>query len=868
MADFVAVIKRAVDGLSDQSPAMRQRVYEKARMAVRRQLEGMSPRPSEQAIEAQLAKLETAVNDVEADFAEPVLTDGDFVFDDLEPAPPPAGEAVSHREPEAEAPAEEQDEARDEEPAEAFDDPAHEPAGMTSEPVGAEPPDWSADVDPAPQPVDDAEPEERHAADEQPPADQEPPAYEEPADHDAPDGEDASDAAADEPEAPAEPAFEPDVASRPAGPAPVPFGSYAIGRAPTFPARVNREADAERAERGGFQPSRYQTGFGKPPEREPEPEPEPTIEPEAEAPASEIAGIDESAGLPDAEPVSAAEMDTGSGEPAVSLPEPEPVAAITLDHEAETAPTDMALPGEPSHGEDLAGGHEADWRRPEFSDTEVAAVEPQGMSHDELPPAYPGEDEWSPAETSSETQAPREANAADAGAAGGLVGLHDFSAPPDNQPPGESVESIFEDELRSQEAGSATDLKGATHEFDAGSHDAAFGFSGRDDRLAEAPAPRRAIRTGSPRSGSGRKRIAIGLLALLLIGGAGYAAWSNQDALMAMFSPSDTATDVADGDAAPQDVSPEGEEDVAAVPPETADEAPEPEQEDAAPTPAPQKFTQRLLPNGTEVDDGPAPLAVQPTPGEGRSLAVQTDEEGGGASTGEEAAPDDAPPGATITEEEIAQSEAADSDTVESAQAETSAAADADQPLGVGQSMFLYEERLGQRGPTALEGSVLWRIVSESPGGDAQPEAAIRGEINVPEKNLTALITIKRNADTSLPASHLIEIVFSLPANFEGGGIETVQRVAFKATEEDRGNELIAVPAKITDDFFMVALNDYAEAVSANLQLMREREWIDIPVVYGNGRRALITLDKGSQGVDIFNRALSEWQRRTGGSAG
>ena len=36
MADFVAVIRRAVDGLSDNNAEMRQKVYEKARGAVRR----------------------------------------------------------------------------------------------------------------------------------------------------------------------------------------------------------------------------------------------------------------------------------------------------------------------------------------------------------------------------------------------------------------------------------------------------------------------------------------------------------------------------------------------------------------------------------------------------------------------------------------------------------------------------------------------------------------------------------------------------------------------------------------------------------------------------------------------------------------
>ncbi|OWK24435.1 hypothetical protein AJ87_22470 [Rhizobium yanglingense] len=82
----------------------------------------------------------------------------------------------------------------------------------------------------------------------------------------------------------------------------------------------------------------------------------------------------------------------------------------------------------------------------------------------------------------------------------------------------------------------------------------------------------------------------------------------------------------------------------------------------------------------------------------------------------------------------------------------------------------------------------------------------MQANVTVPERNLSALVTFKRNSDPSLPASHLVEIVFSLPPNFEGGSIDSVQRISMKRTEQDRGDPLIAVPAKITDDFHMIAL--------------------------------------------------------------
>ena len=185
---------------------------------------------------------------------------------------------------------------------------------------------------------------------------------------------------------------------------------------------------------------------------------------------------------------------------------------------------------------------------------------------------------------------------------------------------------------------------------------------------------------------------------------------------------------------------------------------------------------------------------------------------------------------------------------------------DPSEPLGVAQKMILYEERLGQQSLEVKNGTVVWTLVSEQPD-NGPAEQVIRGEINNPDTGLTALLTIKRNTDASLPASHLIEIVFALPEDFKGGSIDQLQRIAFKQTEADQGSPLIAVPAKITQDFYMVALNDLEEARKANTDLMRQRNWIDIPLVYSSGRQALITLEKGASGTEVFNQALGAWAR-------
>ena len=155
--------------------------------------------------------------------------------------------------------------------------------------------------------------------------------------------------------------------------------------------------------------------------------------------------------------------------------------------------------------------------------------------------------------------------------------------------------------------------------------------------------------------------------------------------------------------------------------------------------------------------------------------------------------------------------------------------------------------------------------MQESPGGDAPPEPAIRAEVTIPGKDVQLRMTIRRNADQTLPASHIIEMIFLTPQGFEGGGIENVLRIAMKTSEQEAGSPLIGVPAKIADGYFLVALNDTKADQDANLTLLRNQEWIDIPVVYKSGRRALLTMEKGLPGEKIFDEAMKAWQAKTSG---
>lgn len=355
----------------------------------------------------------------------------------------------------------------------------------------------------------------------------------------------------------------------------------------------------------------------------------------------------------------------------------------------------------------------------------------------------------------------------------------------------------------------------------------------REDDAFDAPVPdltRPAARK------SGFKGMAIAIVVLLLLGAGGYAAWLNKEPLMALLSAGDGSQIAAS-------------QTPVEAPAGTPAETPAAAQEGAPPSPqagqpgepAPAqntrpKFTQRLQPDGTEVDPGPAGGGT--SIGEGTSLAQLTER------------PAEPPEQPAAPQEQAATTQDG---------APEQAAAPGQPAVAVGQRAIFYEERTAVEQGTADQGNVVWSQVEESPGGDNPAEPAIRADVVFPERDLNLRITIRRNADETLPASHIIELVFVTPDNFPGGVIDDVLRITFKDNEQSPGTPLLGIPAKIADNFFLVALTDGSQEIAANLALMQNRPWIDIPVIYRTGRRALITMEKGLSGETVFKDVIDTW---------
>jgi hypothetical protein len=177
----------------------------------------------------------------------------------------------------------------------------------------------------------------------------------------------------------------------------------------------------------------------------------------------------------------------------------------------------------------------------------------------------------------------------------------------------------------------------------------------------------------------------------------------------------------------------------------------------------------------------------------------------------------------------------------------------------VAQKVVLYDEDPNDPNGKRYVGSAIWRTETVSPGPGLAPEIAVRADVEIPERHLRMTWSLRRNTDKALPASHTIEIVFNLPTDFSEGGVNSIPGVLMKADEQARGVPLAGLAVKVTNGYFLVGLSAVDADVQRNIDLLKTRDWMDIPIVYVSGKRAILAMEKGIAGSRVFEEAFRAW---------
>jgi hypothetical protein len=185
------------------------------------------------------------------------------------------------------------------------------------------------------------------------------------------------------------------------------------------------------------------------------------------------------------------------------------------------------------------------------------------------------------------------------------------------------------------------------------------------------------------------------------------------------------------------------------------------------------------------------------------------------------------------------------------------------QGVSVAQRALLIEEAAGGESapPVTTQGRATWRLDTVN-GEQGQPlQSAVVGTVAFPDAGLTLVMTLQRNLDATLPASHTVSLAFSQTA--PQGAARVVQDVGLlsaKDEEAGRGSPVSGLPVRVRENLFLIGLSSLRGDVERNTDLLLRRSWFDIAVRYATGKRAVLTFEKGAAGTQVMQSAFDAWQ--------
>jgi hypothetical protein len=175
------------------------------------------------------------------------------------------------------------------------------------------------------------------------------------------------------------------------------------------------------------------------------------------------------------------------------------------------------------------------------------------------------------------------------------------------------------------------------------------------------------------------------------------------------------------------------------------------------------------------------------------------------------------------------------------------------------QNAVLFEEDPKNPQGRRYVGRVIWRTDNDLSENRNSREISVRADVVIPERSMKVSWEMRRNTDRSLPASHTIAIKFTLPQSFVHGGVTNVPGLMMKQSEQARGAPLVGLSVKVTNGYFLIGLSAIDTDRRRNTELLKERGWLDIPIVYDDGKRAILALEKGGPGKTAFETAFRAW---------
>ena len=185
-------------------------------------------------------------------------------------------------------------------------------------------------------------------------------------------------------------------------------------------------------------------------------------------------------------------------------------------------------------------------------------------------------------------------------------------------------------------------------------------------------------------------------------------------------------------------------------------------------------------------------------------------------------------------------------------------APDASSPalLGTARAAMLIASDNPQH-PVVSLGSTVWSTIRPVPGHPAT--VAVKADADIPDLKMHATMTLRKNTDPTLQATHTIDLKFSFAEGAPITGVENVEpkmrNLGSTASEE----ALTSVKVKISDVYFLIALVNGDPDRAHNLHLMQTHAWFEFPLLLNDNRIAKLLFQKSSEGEVMLAKAFEAW---------
>ncbi|WP_457796193.1 hypothetical protein [Methylocystis sp. S23] len=154
--------------------------------------------------------------------------------------------------------------------------------------------------------------------------------------------------------------------------------------------------------------------------------------------------------------------------------------------------------------------------------------------------------------------------------------------------------------------------------------------------------------------------------------------------------------------------------------------------------------------------------------------------------------------------------------------------------------------------------TVVWRLENVG-GAPGQPiGSAIRGDVDIPDGKMKMIMLLQKNNDSTLSASHTINVAFKPQPGSPLGGVKAIGPIQMRRADAQSGEKVVGIPVPITENNFLIGLMR-GDREARNVLLLRSMAVIDLPLQLSDGRSATINMEKGPAGERVFADAIDNW---------